>query len=42
MDLPSSPAGIHSLFVVDFFVLTLCFSTVFSLYFVLADKFDLI
>ena len=42
--LPLSPASIHSLYVVDFCVcvLTLCFSTVFLLYFVLANKFDLI
>ena len=42
VSLPLSPASVHSLYFVDFFVLTLCFSTGFLLYFVLANKFDLI
>ena len=29
VSLPLSPASIHSLYVVDFFVLTLCLSTIF-------------
>ena len=42
VSLPLSPASIHGLFVVDFFCVNLMFFNCFSLYFVLANKFDLI